>query len=85
VDGLLDSRLTPIQLVLTRSPSTGKWSASIVDQQGTIWASPQVFDSADQAYYRGIGELVLREGDNVAKRPSTRHPSRSDPTARVLG
>jgi len=55
----------PIKIVLARPESGATWSVSIVaGQHRVIWASPEAFDSADKAYYRAIGELVLRSRED---------------------
>lgn len=53
-----------LEITLARSDSDHGWKASIVtaDHQ-VIWAAPERFDSADQAYYRAMGEYVLRVRD----------------------
>ena len=59
-----------IQIVLARPDSGTTWSASIVaEQRRVIWVSSEAFDSADTAYYRAIGELVLRGRDDEIGAP----------------
>ena len=54
-----------IQITLARPKSGARWSATIVlDQDRVIWTSPETFDSADKAYYRAIGEVILRNWDS---------------------
>lgn len=61
-----------LQIRLTRSDVDHRWSVSLVDGQNVFWCSPETFDSPDIAYYRAVGEYILRKWDG-----NNGHPPRS--------
>jgi hypothetical protein len=65
-----------LQITLARSDMHRGWSASIVTgEHEVVWTSPECFDSADKAYYRAIGEYVLRTWDEEAAHPRDGSPA----------
>src|SRR5215831_20091870 len=61
IDAVTRKDTSLLQINLACSKVDGSWTSSIVAERDRIvWTSAQKFRSADQAYYRAIGEFVLR-------------------------
>jgi hypothetical protein len=65
--------MNAIRIDLTYRAGDRTWNAAIMDVQGNvIWRSVEQFHSADIAYYRAMGQFVLRGADDTPTRQSAR-------------